>query len=78
MNDNAAEMQKIIDFLRELAQLRTSLAVQVLRLHHLGEPKYRALGKEYPMRNVSPPSKEHALQFVEKMRQHGIDASLGG
>ena len=78
VNDNVAEMENIIDFLRELAKLRASLSVQVLRLHHLGEPKYRALGREYPMQDVPPPSKEQAEQFIEKMRKHGIDASLGG
>ena len=78
MNDNDKEMQKIIDFLRELAKLRTSLAVQVLRLHHLGEPKYRALDRKYPMQNVPPPSKQQAQQFIKNMHQYGIDATLGG
>jgi pyruvate formate lyase activating enzyme len=78
MNDDEVEQQKIIDFLRELAKLRARLEVEVLRLHHLGEPKYRALGKEYPMRDVPPPSKEKAEQFIAKMRQYGIDANLGG
>jgi pyruvate formate lyase activating enzyme len=75
MNDECEEMEKIADFLADLARQRPSLQVEVLRLHHLGQPKYAALGMPYPMGGVAPPTREAARRFVEKLRGKGLAAT---
>lgn len=92
MNDSEKEMEKIRTFLCALARQRKYLQgacqppniafggpqVEVLRQHHLGEPKYAALGREYPMRGAQLPERDEAQSFVETIVKCGIRASLGG
>jgi pyruvate formate lyase activating enzyme len=78
MNDNKEEMEKIRMFLYDLAKQRKCLQVEVLRQHHLGEPKYAALGMEYPMRNAPLPERNEAQDFVDELIRCGFGASLGG
>lgn len=65
-------------FLDDLAKQREYLEVEVLRQHHLGEPKYAALGREYPMRNAPLPERREAQVFVDELLRCGFRASLGG
>lgn len=78
MNDNKEEMEKLRMFLYDLAKQRKYLNVEVLRQHHLGKPKYAALGKEYPMRDAPLPGRKKAQGFVDKLVRCGFRASLGG
>lgn len=78
MNDSKEEMEKLRIFLYNLAKQRKYLEVEVLRQHHLGEPKYAALGKEYPMRNTPLPERNEAQTFVDELVKCGLGASLGG
>lgn len=78
MNDSKEEMEKIKTFLDDLAKQRKYLRVEVLRQHHVGEPKYAALGKEYPMRNTPLPERNEAQVFVDELVKCGLGASLGG
>ena len=78
MNDSEEEMEKLKAFLGDLAKQREHLQVEVLRQHHLGEPKYAALGREYPMRNAPLPERNEAQAFVDELIKCGFGASLGG
>jgi pyruvate formate lyase activating enzyme len=78
MNDDKEEMEKLRMFLGNLANQRRILQVEVLRQHHVGEPKYAALGMEYPMRNTSLPERNEAQDFVDELQRCGLGASLGG
>jgi len=78
MNDTENEMAAIAVELAELAAHGRALKVEVLRMHHLGEPKYRALGLEYPMAGVPEPTRETANKLVEYIRSKNIGASLAG
>ncbi len=78
MNDSKEEMEKIRMFLYNLAKQRKYLQVEVLRQHHVGEPKYAALGKEYPMRGARLPERDKAQAFVDELVRCGLRASLGG
>ena len=78
MNDSKEEMEKLRMFLYDLAKQRKYLNVEVLRQHHLGEPKYAALGKEYPMRDAPLPGRKKAQGFVDELVRCGFRASLGG
>jgi len=78
MNDSEDETERIADFLEELARRRgsSSLNVEILRLHHVGEPKYAALELPYAMSGVTPPSRERALGFQERLTARGIKAAV--
>jgi len=78
MNDGKEEMEKLRMFLYDLAMQREYLEVEVLRQHHMGEPKYAALGREYPMQNGSLPERNEAQGFVHELVNCGFGASLGG
>ena len=78
MNDGKEEMEKFRMFLYDLARQREYLEVEVLRQHHLGGPKYAALGREYPMQNRSLPERNEAQGFVDELVRCGFGASLGG
>lgn len=78
MNDGKEEMEKLRMFLYDLAGQREYLEVQVLRQHHLGEPKYAALDIEYPMQNGPLPERNEAQRFVNELVKCGFSASLGG
>lgn len=78
MNDSKEEMEKLRMFLYNLAKQRKYLQVEVLRQHHVGEPKYAALGKEYPMRGAQLPERNEAQAFVDELVRYGLRASLGG
>jgi glycyl-radical enzyme activating protein len=78
MNDGKEEMEKLRTFLSDLARQRQYLHVEVLRQHHLGAPKYAALGLEYKMQNMPLPERDEAQRFVDELISCGIRASLGG
>ncbi len=78
MNNSKEEMERIRMFLYDLARQRKYLQVEVLRQHHLGEPKYAALDKEYPMSGVQLPERDKAQAFVDELARCGLKASLGG
>lgn len=64
------EMNKIAQFISEmqfkrLDALQMDLNVEILPMHHMGQPKYDALGIEYPMESVAVPDKNLASQFKD-------------
>ena len=52
LNDNPASFDRVVEFAQSLPTLH---GVDLLPLHHLGAPKWEALGEPYPMADVSPP-----------------------
>ncbi|HPS01066.1 MAG TPA: glycyl-radical enzyme activating protein [Candidatus Sumerlaeota bacterium] len=84
-NDSPEEMSRIGDFLSELSSLRRERAqrggwdpvrVEILRLHHLGEPKYAALDWEYPMVGVAVPDRERAESLAAILQERGHEARV--
>ena len=83
MNDDDEEIDRMSIFLAELRFVRQksrdqALVVEVLPLHHAGEPKYRALGLEYPMAGVAVPSAERVNWMLGRLRSTGVAARLAG
>lgn len=76
MNDSKKEIVRIAGFLGELASKRNTLQVQILRQHHLGEPKYAALGIKYPMAGQPIPTPEETEQFASQLSKASCDISV--
>lgn len=72
VNDSEEEMDRLAGLLAGLARPGKELQAQVLRLHHLGEPKYAALGLEYPMKNTPPPAPETVRRLEQKLEAAGV------
>ena len=77
-NADDAERERYKEFFTELNDLHEKsfgepLKVQCLRLHHMGEPKYRALRREYPLAGVASPTPEEAARFTDAWRGAGVE-----
>ncbi len=80
LNDDPESQRELLPFLLELKKLRKNgiLEVELLRQHHLGEPKYRALGIPYPLAGTLLPDKSVLAGFSELLNRSGISAALFG
>lgn len=77
MNDSESELNRIAEHLaslhrRRLAALAQPLAVEVLKLHHYGEPKYLALNREYELSGRPEPDPERIRNFERTLSSAGI------
>lgn len=69
MNDD--QMEKIAFFLKDLKNI---IRVRVLKYHNLAMDKYKALGKEYPLKNVSAPKNEDIECAIMVLKSYGLNA----
>ena len=77
MNDSESELEQIAVHLASLHRLRMScaaqpLAVEILKLHHFGEPKYQALGRKYELTGRPPPDTRKLERFEHTLSSAGI------
>ncbi len=78
-NDSPDEMSRMTAFLqREAAVREWPLPVEILRMHHLGEPKYAALGLSYPAKNWHEPAQSCAQELAQLLTNDKITATTGG
>jgi pyruvate formate lyase activating enzyme len=71
-NANESELGKIAGF---LAGLERVPAVELLPFHHLGGGKYESLGREYPSREIRPPSEQEMEGFLRLFTERGISVT---
>lgn len=65
-NDTKRNVQGITEFVMRLARLRENIkGIELIPYHRLGERKYQALGRCYPLAGIAPP--DHAA--FENLRQ---------
>lgn len=77
MNDSPEELARIAAHLsalnrRRLAAKGEPLAAEVLRLHHYGAPKYRALNLKYELAGRPAPNPETILDFEKGLAAAGL------
>jgi pyruvate-formate lyase-activating enzyme len=53
-----------------------NINIEVLRMHHIGRPKYKALDMVYNMKDTAEPSEKEALEFVDTLKNENIHAQL--
>ena len=69
VNDSEAEIYAIADFLAPMENIRW---VELLPFHTLGSEKYPSLGREYPMSDVIPPSKDKMKELEAIFTAKGL------
>lgn len=72
LNDGEDEQRKIADFLAELQSRGGRFQVQLLRQHHIAEPKYRALNRPYPCRDAPVPDERCMGAFSDILKEFHI------
>jgi pyruvate formate lyase activating enzyme len=72
VNNNDNERQKIAAVLLDVLAINPSITVEVLRMHHMGAPKYKALDMQYEMESVLVPSTQEAENFTLFLAEQGI------
>ncbi len=79
LNEDPDSRRTLAGFLGELVSLRPAgLAVELLRQHHLAEPKYLALGCVSPAQAAIPPTRELLETFAAELRQKGLTVKTFG
>jgi len=73
-NDQPADIEARLRFIAGLGPAVRQ--VDILKLHHLGESKYRSLGLQYPMRGAAECSDAAALEVAKKAEGLGLNAII--
>lgn len=74
-NDTPAEISAIASF---AASLPNVTQLHLLPYHRLGQDKYAALGREYTMRDITPPTDAHMQELLAAAQQSGLKCQIGG
>ena len=64
--DSVENIEGIARFVAETPGIRE---YELLKYHNFGEPKYRALGGEYPLKDLVPPTDEEMNELVRRANQ---------
>ena len=71
-------VQEITDIARFAANLPNVKEIHLLPYHRLGQDKYEGLGREYTLKEITPPGKEHMEKLAEAAGQTGLYVQIGG
>ena len=69
--ENDGEIEKIAQFIK---MLKNADRVKLLAYHDLSRTKYAALGMDYTMGDIKPPSSEEYEKAFEVLKSYGINA----
>jgi pyruvate formate lyase activating enzyme len=75
INDDAENLDAIGRF---AAALQNTRRLHLLPYHKFGAEKYRSLGREVPMGELSAPSAEALDAAARRLGSHGLEVHLGG
>ncbi|MBI4186434.1 MAG: glycyl-radical enzyme activating protein [Chloroflexi bacterium] len=70
--------QNIADTARFASELPNIQRIELLPYHRLGTARYSALGREYPLEGVPPPSEDHLNHLKKLAGCHGLAVQIGG
>lgn len=74
-NDSEENIESTAKFVAALGRVDT---IELLGYHRLGEPKYEWLEKEYSMKDVSPPTREHLERLARIAARYGLRVLISG
>lgn len=75
VNDDTVNLKATAGFVRSLPGPRR---IDLLPYHRLGEPKYRRLGRDYPMAGSPAFGPDRLAWAKDFMEQQGLDVQVGG
>lgn len=74
-NDTAEEIGEIARFVSEVMPKGE---LHLLPYHRLGMDKYKGLGREYRLANITPPTDEKMLELKSVAEGYGLNVQIGG
>ena len=72
-NDSEENIRALAEFLSGMPFEKVSF----LGYHEWSKSKYEALGREYPLENMSPLSEEALLPLQDIIESRGLEVSIG-
>ena len=72
LNDQTCDQRQIADFLSDLQSDGGKFKVELLRQHHIAEPKYAAMRRDYLCKGASVPNDGCMANFKALLNQHSI------
>lgn len=73
LNDSEGNIKAAADFLSKIGSLQR---YELLPYHSFGEPKYRQLGRSYPLVNLEKPSTKHLMKLKNIVQRTGISCEI--
>ena len=78
INDTPRETGAMVEILKEIHRIRMAekalpLAVEILKLHHFGAPKYQALGWDYQLAGRPEPEAETVAELERQLAELSIE-----
>ncbi len=70
--------EEIGDIARFAAGLPNVKEIHLLPYHRLGQGKYEGLGREYSLKNIEPPNREHMERLARAAEKTGLYVQIGG
>ena len=74
-NDTAEEIRAIAQFASTLDGVKEH---HLLPYHRLGQDKYTGLGREYTLKNITPPTQEKMEYLLSIAQESGLFCQIGG
>lgn len=74
-NDTPEEIAQIAAFASEILP---NGELHLLPYHRLGSDKYKALGREYTLEHITPPTEEKMQQLKTEAEKYGLNVKIGG
>ncbi|HID06022.1 MAG TPA: glycyl-radical enzyme activating protein [Armatimonadetes bacterium] len=74
INDSNEHFRDLAELINEL---NAPLKCELLPYHRMAVPKYKRLGREYPLADIEIPSNEIVHGWLEQLRAMGVDAVVG-
>ena len=71
-NDGRDEIKELIAVMKRIGNVRR---VELAPYHRFGESKYAALGRDYVLKQVSPPSEDTIQSIIEQFQSSGLECS---
>lgn len=75
-NDSPKNIEATAKFVEQLGKNVEGL--DILPYHRLGEPKWEQLDRNYPLKGVNPPERDHVLYLKDLVKPHCPNVSVGG
>ncbi len=74
-NDTETEIAEIAQFAKSLGTVEQ---LHLLPYHPYGSDKYKALGREYTMSHIAPPSEDKMQTLLSVVNSYGLNGQIGG